>query len=519
MPYDISLPQRLAQIQRATAGNVDLAPPVIIPFKGWMPDRSELGNPGETNATNVIPFSDGYRPMKAINARSQALTARCQGAVASRNSEGVVFTYAGDATKLYELTVAETVSDVSKSGGYSTSPDGQWEGVDFGGEIIMTNFDNEIQKKTVGAAGNFSNALTSDQTFKAKHLGVNGDFLVFGYTSDETDGEKPNRVRWLGINSTSDAEISATTQADYQDLPEGGAVRRIVGGRDYALVVQENLIRRMQYRGSPTVFRIYPIDRMRGTVLPGSVVGHGKRVAFYSEDGFMMNFGSGESQPIGSERVDKFFKDNFDKVYFSRMFSAIDPVNKLFMWSFPGESQSTAGEPNRIWIYHWVTDRWSEAEIDLQLVFSAFQPGKTLEDLDDISSTLAGLPFPLGSRAWAEGGLVLGGFNSSNVFSLFDGANLAATVETGEKQLFRNQRGQVNGIRPIANGGTITCAASTRDLQTASASFGSSSSINSDGVCPVTEEGRYHKIRLSIAAGGTWDYAQGVEIDAVPTGF
>ena len=35
----------------------------------------------------------------------------------------------------------------------------------------------------------------------------------------------------------------------------------------------------------------------------------------------------------------------------------------------------------------------------------------------------------------------------------------------------------------------------------------------------MTEEGRYHKIRLSIAAGGTWYYAQGVEIDAVPTGF
>ena len=40
--------------------------------------------------------------------------------------------------------------------------------------------------------------------------------------------------------------------------------------------------------------------------------------------------------------------------------------------------------------------------------------------------------------------------------------------------------------------------------------------MNADGVCPVLAEGRYHRVRLNISGG--FDQAQGVEVEAHPTG-
>ena len=38
-----------------------------LPFTPWLPDLPALGNPGMTDAKNVIPASRGYQPFRSIN--------------------------------------------------------------------------------------------------------------------------------------------------------------------------------------------------------------------------------------------------------------------------------------------------------------------------------------------------------------------------------------------------------------------------------------------------------------------
>ena len=247
------------------------------------------------------------------------------------------------------------------------------------------------------------------------------------------------------------------------------------------------------------------------------MIGHGRLVFYISEEGFFVCDGTA-STPIGHGMVDRFFWETFDLSNQSRLFSAIDPLNKVVAWSFPGEGTTTAGEPNRIFFYNWQENKWSEGEVATQLIFPAIQSGYTLSELDSVSDTISGLPFPLGSRAWQGGDRILAAFDASNRYCHFTGSNLAATIDTGEFQPFRGQRSEVIGIRPFIEGGTITASVASRIKVQDTASFGSAASINTSGLCTLLSEGRHHRVRCSVAAGGTWTHAQGVEISAIGTG-
>jgi len=493
---------------------VDALPSPIIPFEGWRPDRAALGNPGSTEALNVIPSADGFRPLKTLTAVSDALTARCRGAFAATGSSGTAHIYAGDETNLYEL-IGATFSDISGAT-YTTAADGNWEFALYGQRVLATNYDDAVQGITIGGAA-FANQITSTLTPKARHIAVVRDFTVLGNTNDGTDGQKQNRVWWSGINDPTDFDPNATTQCDFQDVPEGGWVQKIVGGADYGLVFMERQIQRMTYVGSPLIWRFDAIDRERGTPIPKSVVGLGRMVFFISEEGFFMTDGL-RSVPIGHEEVDRKFWDNFDSLYASRVSSIIDPLSKTVMWAWP-DTSATNGEANNIYIYNWVSKKWSHASVNTQHLFLARGLGYTLDSLDTVGTDIDNattFPFSFDSRAWTGGEFKLAAFDTDNKYATFTGSNMAATLETTETQPHSNGRSRVTRVRPLVEGsGTITTAIAPRDALTETATFGSAASLNTDGSASVDSEGRYHRVRVSVAAGGTWTHAQGVGLDTV----
>ena len=511
----MSLRDRLLQFQIGVSNNIDVAPQPIIPFATWAPDRAPFGSPGAINATNVIPTTDGYRPLPDLATQSSALSARAQGAVAVASTGGEIFVYAADATKLYEIDVSETVRVVT--GDYDeASSDAQVEWAQFGNTVLATHYDTPLQGMTIGS-GTFSDHITSSDKPQGRHIGIVRDQVVLGDTTDTTDGRQPTRIWWSGLNDSTDFTPSASTLCDFQNIPDAGKVMKVVGGAEYGLVFMERQIIRMSFAGAPLAYQLDTIDRRRGTPLSGSVIGHGRLVFYISEEGFFVCDGTA-STPIGHGMVDRFFWETFDLSNQSRLFSAIDPLNKVVAWSFPGEGTTTAGEPNRIFFYNWQENKWSEGEVATQLIFPAIQSGYTLSELDSVSSTISGLPFPLGSRAWQGGDRILAAFNGSNRYCHFTGSNLAATIDTGEFQPFRGQRSEVIGIRPFIDGGTITASVASRIKVQDTASFGSAASINTSGLCTLLSEGRHHRVRCSVAAGGTWTHAQGVEISAIGTG-
>lgn len=493
--------------------------PVTLAYGDWQPDLPDFANSGALVAINVLPKLQSYGPLQDLVAETNALDDVCRGGASFKDDSGNTYVYAGDDTKLYE-SVSNSFTDESKGGGYTVAADDRWEFTQYDTFAVATNFTDPVQSIAIGggASGAFADHITSTNVPKARHIMTLFKFLVLGNTNDVTDGEKRNRVWWSGIGDSQDFDPDATTQSDFEDLAEGGAVTALVGNYDYGVIFQEELIRRMVYVGSPPIFDLQPVHRLRGTVYTGSVATVGREIFYLTEEGFFL-FDGLNSTLIGNGKVDRTFLAQIDPLNKRQVTSAIDPVNKIYAIAFPGAGSS--GGPNKIYFYYWPTGRWSEADIDTQVLLRASLQGFTLDGLDTIGTDIdADPPFDQSFDAakWQGGSLRFGAFDMDNKLAFFTGSNLAATIDTKETQLTPGRRSHVSSLRPLVDGGALTCQIGGRDLLTAANSFDTAASLNAIGECSVRNDNRYHRVRTSIAAGGTWTHAQGISITASPLG-
>ena len=119
-----------------------------VPFGEWLPDLPDHLNPGATQAKNVYPAVNSYRPWKAITtATANALSNRCQGASSFTSDGGNVSIFAGDSSKLYRI-LANSVVDESGGTTFSTADNGYWDFVKFGETVIAYNGVDAPQAKS-----------------------------------------------------------------------------------------------------------------------------------------------------------------------------------------------------------------------------------------------------------------------------------------------------------------------------------------------------------------------------------
>jgi hypothetical protein len=483
----------------------------MIEIGEFRPDLPDFGNPGATVALNVVPATTSYRPLAGLSTYSSGLAGRCQGAFATRDSGGNVHNFAGDASKLYALT-GQSWSDVSRAigGPYSTPTDGMWSFGQFGNLIIAMNGVDAPQKWVLGSSTAFQ-ALAGGPP-NARCIAVVRDFLVMGRVSGFA-----NRVQWSAIDDGEDWTPSAATQADSQDLPDGGWVQAIVGG-EYGTVFQERSIKRMTYVGAPVIFQFDEVAHNRGVLAEGSVASFESTTFFLDTDGFYALTNGGQVTPIGDQKVDKTFWRKVNQSFLHRISAAIDPISKLYVLAYPTQ-ESVDGTPNRLLIYNWTSGRWSEAEVDVELIYRSLSgASETLDSLDDVSASLDALGFSLDSRVWTGGLILLSAFDPLHRLALFTGASLPATVETGEAQLFPGRRALVTSVRPIVDGSTPTVRLGVRNRTVDPVQWGADAASNAFGECPVRSSGRYHRARLALPAGGGWEHLQGLEFTARPEG-
>ncbi|MGE0116819.1 MAG: hypothetical protein AB7S71_14865 [Dongiaceae bacterium] len=495
----------------------------MIPIGAWQPDLPDFENPGALEAKNVIPDAAGYRPLPSLVATVGAMSARVQGAVLARGQSGAVANFAADAAKLYRWDSAGVAwDDVSRTAGgpYSTPADGGWSFAQFGDLVIAVNGVDAPQKFAIGSAATFA-ALDGTPPV-ARFVATVRDFVVMGRLSGLAQ-----RVHWSGINNAETWASSQATQADFQDLPDGGYVMGIVGG-EYGLVFQERSIKRMTYVGVPAIFQFDEIARGTGTPAEGSIARHEDTAFFLSDDGLMALDGARGLRAIGHHRVDRHFWNDVNQTYLHRISAAIDPVNKLYVVSYPGPgSDFTGGTPNRLLIYNWAADRWSRADVEMEMIHqAASQAGYTLDGLDAYLPNLDGLPFSLDNRVWTGSGrLLLAAFTTAHQIGFFNGANLAATVDTGEAQLVPGRRALLRSVRPLVDGAgasssSVSVRAGTRNRTVDPVSFDAPAPMNASGRCPVRANGRYLRARIEVAAGADWRHIQGIDdIEASPAGF
>ena len=385
----------------------------------------------------------------------------------------------------------------------------------YGETVIATNFSDPIQSITAYSGTQFAD-LSADAP-KAKYIAVVRDFVMTGFTNDATDGNKPYRARWSALGDHTDWAVDPDTQADFQDIADMGDITGLVGG-EYATILLEKGIVRATYIGSPLIFQFDKVETVRGCKVPGSVCNVGHNVFYLADDGFYM-FDGQSSTPIGAEKVNRFFLDDWDGNYAKNMSASVDPLRQVAMWSY-ASTEADNGSPDKLIIYNYALNKWSTATLECDHLSAVYTSGYTLEQLDAAFGSLDVLPASLDGPVYRGGEFVFAA-SKDNKIQTFTGNVLAATVETAE---FEAQKGRTSVLRNVVpyvttrEGGTsaVTVQVATRGRQIDAYSYGSSVSLNSDNFAPVRSGGRYHRVRLNLS--GEWKKTQGVDVDFSVTG-
>lgn len=464
----------------------------MLPFGEWAPDLGDFQGSCR-RALNVISVGAEYRPIPTPVVGSDVLGERVLGAVGFFDPDGTPQLFVGTQTKLYRRN-GTSWEDVSKSGGYSTANDGRWSFAVYGARVIATNYVDNMQSFVVGSSTDFADL--SAQAPKARDVAIVNNFIVAVGTQDG-GGSLADNVQWCAIDDPTVWVGTALNQADAQQLKlNGGANTRIFGSQEYGIVFQERAIWRMTYVGSPLTFAFQVVEQNRGLRIPSAAVADGNGVYYRGDDGFYY-FDGVKSMPIGQNKVDRYFFDNFDTGYEYRINAVSDPINKAVVWSFPNLT-SNDGNPNEQLIYNWGDNRWTQGNAVVSFLFQGFTLGYTLEELDTISASLDALPASLDSRIWAGGKSLLSGFNASNALVAFTGTPGTAILESAEGRVNPAGRALVTGVIPYTDG-SCTVAVGHRATQQAATVYTSEESVNAvTGEANFLVDNRYHRVRVTV---------------------
>ena len=467
-----------------------------ISFGEWTPDQPGLTN-GLRRAENVYPKLVGYGAIPIAVDYSAAASESLNNVVAGKTTAGGTTVFAGGSTKLFKLDSGDlSLDNVSKSGDYSTPTDQRWKFTQFGNVIVAANGDAKIQGYNLNSSSLFAD-LAADAP-PARYVTVVRDFVVSGYQSSY-----PNRVQWSALGDESSWTTSATTQADFQDIPDGGSVVGVTGG-EFGLIFMDRAIHRMSYIGSPLVFQFDNISRNLGCYEANSIIQYGGTAFFLGDDGFYACDGQNVI-PIGSEKVNRFFFDNVEESTLYLMSAAADPIKKLIIWAYASNSSAT---PDSLLIYNYQTQKWSSGTTSVDRIASTSTPAVTLEGMD-VYGNLDTILTSFDSRLWLGGKLQLAGVDGAKIVT-FTGANATAFLETGDIEV-PGATSSITMVKPIVDDGSGSVALLSRRLLSEAITFGSQTAADSENRVSVRGVGRYH--RLQLTPTGSWTSAVGLDID------
>jgi hypothetical protein len=470
-----------------------------LTFGEWMPDQPGISG-ALTDAKNVVSQAIGYGPLPSAATFSAAASENLTTLVAGKTPTNATKLFAAGSTKIYDVSGVGALTDVSKSGGYTpNASNDRFRFTQFGNVILGTNYSDPIQAYTLGTSTLFADLSASAPV--CKYLTVVRDFVVTAFTT-ETSVVYPSRVRWSGINDETAWGSSQLTQADFQDIPDGGQIIGIRGG-EFGLVFMEKAIHRMSYVGTPFIFQFDNISRGKGCIAASSIAQVQGVTFFLSDDGFYMCDGQNVT-PIGSEKVDRWFFSTADESAFDSMSAAVDPVRKLVIWNF----KNTFAQ-RQLAIYNFKTQKWTYGDAGADYISDASTAATTLEGLDSISSSIDALTVSLDSILYMGGKYFLGGTSGAYVVT-YNGQPATGTITTGD--IDAGGRSVVTLARPQVDGGSASVAVASRTLLSEVPSYGTAVAADSENRVSLRSNGRYHRLKVT-PTGSNWKTAVSIDVD------
>lgn len=470
-----------------------------LTFGEWMPDQPGISG-ALTDAKNVVSQAIGYGPLPTAATFSAAASENLTTLVAGKTPTNATKLFAAGSTKIYDVSGVGALTNVSKSGGYTPNGNNdRFRFTQFGNVILGTNYSDPIQAYTLGTSTLFADLSASAPV--CKYLTVVRDFVVTAFTT-ETSVVYPSRVRWSGLNDETAWGSSQVTQADYQDIADGGQIVGIRGG-EFGLVFLEKGIHRMSYVGTPFIFQFDNISRGKGCIAASSIAQVQGVSFFLSDDGFYMCDGQNVT-PIGSEKVDRWFFSTADESAFDSMSAAVDPVRKLVIWNF----KDTFAQ-RKLAIYNFKTQKWTYGDAGTDYISDASTAATTLEGLDSISTSIDALTVSLDSILYMGGKYFLGGTSGAYVVT-YNGQPATGTITTGD--IDAGGRSVITLARPQVDGGSASVAVASRTLLSEVPSYGTAVAADSENRVSLRSNGRYHRLKVT-PTGANWKTAVSVDVD------
>ena len=475
----------------------------MIPFPEWTPDRPPASS-GLQKAKGCYAVAGGYRGMPTLGVTTSAFSGICIGVFSAPSIAGNPQTYLGTASKLYQRD-GEDWDDVSQGGGYTIASDDRWEFWQWGDNVYAASRSDLLQKQT-GATGTFADVSGGP---KANCLFRIGQFLVVGDVYDSTN--VPHRVRWSAIGNPDDWPTAGSgdaqeVQSGQQDLDLLDGAVKAIRGFDFGIVVQERAITRMTYVGAPIVWQFDRIDS-RGSKYPGSVVQVGRRVYFLGDDGWYVTDGSGESQPVGHGRIDRWFFDNFDPANGAKISGAHDPVRGLIVWAFP--SVNSGGSNDMLLVYNYREDRWTYDEQAAEKVYLGFPPAYTLDSIDSLYSSADDIDLSADAAFWSASRPALSAIVTTYGYQ-FEGEPGTAELQTGVLALNEGARSMLTDVRPIVDGTCTIEVAGRVTYDGTATTYGPFTPSTTHGRATMRVNAFFHQLTFYIA--GQFNRAAGFEL-------
>lgn len=477
----------------------------MIPLGAWLPDRPPVREPHLRDASGVIPAAEGYEPFPGLTVTTDALTARCRGAVGARDIDQAAHIYAGDATKLYELE-GSTWTDRSKVGGYTAGDETRWRFIAYGDRLIATNGIEPPQYIEMSTAATAFADLPGSPG-AAEFIASFKGFVVLGSLASSAI-----KIKWSGLED-SEQWTPGTNQSDEQEFPEGGRITGL-GAADVLYIFKEKAIIRGVYVGPPAIMQFDTIVTGIGVTEPGSLVQYGRMFWFQHEDGFY-SFDGEQCVPIGVEKFDQWFLEDSARAYTYNMDAAVDPLTKTVQWAYPSTS-SGGGLPDTILIYNWAVGTPSYVRLQIECFVAALSLGISPDDLT--STDVDALTVSFDDPSFLGGVFYKGAMDYSHRLCSFSGDAVAATLETGDFQINPQGRSLMRYATPIGDATDFTVKIGAKERQGDAFTWGSAVAQEASGRCPTRASGRFFRARLEAPSGSGWTHVNGVEFDAAMAG-
>ena len=465
---------------------------VPLPIPDYLPDLNST-NGGLGTAENTYRSPDGYHPLRSVASISNALPSVFRGGGAFIGSTGQAVLLVGTDTGLYQYAAGAWTALLT-----GLTVTGKWRFTQFGNDVVSVN--GAVTYKTTLTGAVATTAIAGAPAGVC--VAVVGDYVVIGQAANDL-----LTVYTSDFNSDSGWNpAGAGATATTQPMLTGGEIMGLAGG-EYGVILQRQRLVRMDRTGDSSVpFAYNEISPNFGCACKASIAAVGHDVFFLSDRGFMALANGQQLRPIGSERIDRTFRAIVPRDDYERMFSAIDPENKLVMWCIPGS-------PGTLWIYNFELDKWTTGSLPIDGLFAAFTSSQTLEQVSATYPNLDTMPYSLDDPRFNGGAPRLYAVQGGQI-GTFTGPTLKTTFEDSFHQLTGTRRTRLISFRPITDAVSgMTLSVDARERLGDAANVRQVTELRPSGIMPIRHSGRYVKPTLTLAAGTVWTNIEAMDVE------